>query len=141
MFNDRSMVVGGITSQPIGLTVAILFAAGFGLLIKTAQFVPPALNVSTVAQVSSRTSPSFLSVVVGLCAGAAGAFGISTDLPVSLVGVAVAAALIPAAAAVGIGLAWGYPAVAGGAFVLLVAINLAGSLTLWYLGDRPDGWE
>ena len=73
--------------------------------------------------------------------GAAGAFGISTDLPVSLIGVAVAAALIPAAAAVGIGLAWGYPAVAGGAFVLLVAINLAGSLTLWYLGDRPDGWE
>lgn len=52
------------------------------------------------------------------------------------------AALLPPAATVGI--AWAEPVVAVHSFVLLavnvLAINLAGLLTLWYLGYRPRSW-
>ncbi|WP_101297360.1 TIGR00341 family protein [Halegenticoccus soli] len=142
---DRRMLVGGVRSQAFSLLAAILAAAAFGWFLKTAQFVPPALSVETVSQISGRTSPGLLTLVVGVCAGAAGAFGLATEFPVSLVGVAVAAALIPAAAAVGIGVAWALPAVALGALVVVIAnvvsINLAAFAVFWYLGYRPDGWD
>ncbi len=142
---DRRMLVAGVRSQVLSLLAAILAAVAFGWFLKSAQFVPPALSVETVSQVSGRTSPGLLTLVVGVCAGAAGAFGLATEFPVSLVGVAVAAALIPAAAAVGIGVAWALPAVAIGAAVVVVAnvvsINVAAAGVFWYLGYRPDGWR
>ncbi|WP_440008153.1 TIGR00341 family protein [Halomicrococcus sp. SG-WS-1] len=142
VLNDRDMITDGLRSQVLGLGLAIVGAAAFGWALKSAAFVPPALDVATIKQISQRISPGLLSFVVGICAGAAGAFGLATALPVSLVGVMIAAALIPAAAAVGVGLAWGPPGVAFGAFVLLVVnavgINVAGSAVLWYLGYRPE---
>jgi uncharacterized hydrophobic protein (TIGR00341 family) len=145
VLGDEPMLRAGVRTQILGLAAAILAAAAFGWTLKTAQFVPPALNVETVTQISARTSPGLLSVVVAVAAGAAGAFGLATEFPVSLVGVAVAAAIVPAAAAVGIGIAWGYPVVALGAFVLLavnaVCINLSASAVFWGLGYRPTGWE
>lgn len=144
VLGDEPMFSSGVRTQVLGLAAAILAGAAFGWLLKTAQFVPPALSVETVTQIAQRTSPGLLSVVVALCAGAAGAFGLATDFPVSLVGVAVAAAIVPAAAAVGIGIAWGYPVVALGAFVLLVVnavcINLAAGAVFWSLGYRPSEW-
>jgi uncharacterized hydrophobic protein (TIGR00271 family) len=141
---DDSMFVAGLKTTLTGLVVAILAAAMLGWGLKTAQFVPPALDVTTVQQIASRTSPGLLTLVVALCAGSAGAFGLATELPVSLVGVAVAAAVVPAAAAVGIGLAWALPAVTLGAFALLAVnvtgIVLSGTATLWYLEYRPDEW-
>ncbi len=140
VLNDRNMIRDGLSSQVLGLAVAIVSATIFGWALKSAQFIPPALNVATVNQISQRTSPGFLSLAVGLCAGAAGALGVATALPVSLVGVMIAAALIPAAAAVGVGLAWGPPVLAFGAFVLLVvnvvSINAASGGVLWGLGYR-----
>ena len=141
VLNDRNMIRDGLSSQVLGLAVAVVSATIFGWALKSAQFIPPALNVATVNQISQRTSPGFLSLAVGLCAGAAGALGVATALPVSLVGVMIAAALIPAAAAVGVGLAWGPPVLAFGAFVLLVvnvvSINAASGSVLWALGYRP----
>ncbi|WP_152039579.1 TIGR00341 family protein [Salinigranum salinum] len=144
-FSEGRMVRNGIVSQVVGLGVAVGSATAFGWLLRTTQFVSGAVDVTTIAQISARTSPGVLSLLVGVCAGAAGAFGLATDLPVSLVGVAVAAALIPAAAAVGIGVAWGYPVVAFGAAVLLVVniltITASGAVALWYLGYRPEQWR
>ena len=144
VIDDRWMMSTGFRSQILGLALAVAGAAAFGWMLKTAEMVPPALDVATVTQISERTSPGVLSVTVGFAAGAAGAFGLATALPVSLVGVMIAAALIPAAAAVGVGIAWGYPAVTLGAGLLLVvnaaAINLAATVTFWYLGYRPEGW-
>jgi uncharacterized hydrophobic protein (TIGR00271 family) len=144
-FSDDQMVRDGVRSQVLGLGLAVGSATAFGWLLRTTAFVSGAVDVTTIAQISARTSPGVLSLLVGVCAGAAGAFGLATDLPVSLVGVAVAAALIPAAAAVGIGLAWGYPVVAFGAGVLLVVnvltITASGAVALWYLGYRPDEWH
>ena len=75
-------------------------------------------------------------------AGAAGAYGLATKGSVTIVGVMIAAALIPTAAVTGIGAAWVQPAVAVGALVLLVitivAVNVGATLMLAYLGYRPD---
>lgn len=143
--DDRRMIWLGFRDQFVGLGLAIVGAFGFGLALKNGQIVTSALDVSTVGQISKRISPGLLSITVAFCAGAAGAFGLATALPVSLVGVMIAAALIPAAAAVGIGLAWGLPSVALGALVLLVvnavAVNLAGFVVLWYFGYRPIDWD
>ncbi|WP_224269069.1 DUF389 domain-containing protein [Haloprofundus salinisoli] len=142
--NDRRMIRIGFAQQFFGFGAAILGAFALGMLLQSGQIVTSVLDVSTVSQISKRISPGLLSLLVGLCAGAAGAFGLATALPVSLVGVMIAAALIPAAAAIGIGLAWGLPSVYLGASVLLVAnavaVNVSAFLVLWYLGYRPDSW-
>jgi len=141
---DRSMILDGFRKQALGLVLAVAGSLAFSLVLTTLQFLPPALDVATTQQVAGRISPGVLSFVVGLCAGAAGAFGLATDVPVSLVGVMIAAALVPAAAAVGIGIAWGIPAVALGAALMLVlnvvSIHVAGVAVLWYLGYRPVDW-
>jgi uncharacterized hydrophobic protein (TIGR00271 family) len=144
VLDDRTMLLEGVRTQLYGLVLAIVAATAFSFVLRSAAFLPPALDVTTTQQIARRISPGLLSVVVGVCAGAAGAFGLATGVSVSLVGVMIAAALIPAAAAVGIGLAWGIPAVALGALLLLllnaIAINLSGASVLWYLGYRPGGW-
>lgn len=58
----------------------------------------------------------------------------------------IAVAVIPPAATVGIGLAWGEPAVAIGSSVLLLvnvlSINFAALAILWYMGYRTrEGWK
>ncbi|MHB9288760.1 TIGR00341 family protein [Halobacteriales archaeon Cl-PHB] len=144
VLDERSLVLDGLKTQVLGLAVAILGATLFSYGLKSVAFLPPAVDVSTTQQISQRISPGFLSTVVGAAAGAAGAFGLATGVSVTLVGVMIAAALIPAAAAVGIGIAWGIRSVAAGAFFLLVlnaiAIHLAGAAVLWYLGYRPEDW-
>ena len=141
---DRGMIRSGLRAQVVGLAVAVAGAAAVGWLVQAASFVPGALDVTTVTQISQRISPGALSLVVGLVAGAAGSLGLATALPVSLVGVMIAAALIPAAAAVGVGIAWGLPVVAAGAALLLAsnfaAINVVSPAVLWALGYRPADW-
>ena len=141
---DREMIWTGMRAQVGSLVAAVLGAAALGWLLQSLALVPPALNVATVNQVSQRISPGVLSLLVGLAAGAAGSLGLATALPVSLVGVMVAAALIPAAAVVGLGLAWGLPVVTVASAILLVsnfaAINVVAPAVLWALGYRPTDW-
>lgn len=145
ILNDRAMIVDGFRSFVGGLLVAMIGAVVFSWFIRTMHFLPPALDVETVAQIDSRTSPGILSVVIGICAGAAGAFGLATAVPLSIVGVMVAAAVIPPAAAVGIALVWSLPDVAMGAFVLLVINAVFITLTMMFvlaaLGYRPETWS
>ncbi|EMA43748.1 TIGR00341 family protein [Halococcus saccharolyticus] len=142
--NDRKLIGLGLRSQTGGLAAAIVAAIVLGFALEITGLVPTGLDVANVAQVAQRTSPGLLAFAVAVCAGAAGAFGLSTGLSEALVGVMIAAALIPAAAAVGIGVAWGLPAVALGALALLVVntvtVNLSGFLALGYLGYRPGTW-
>ena len=140
VLGERSMALEGLRTQAFGLALAVAGAAAFSAALRWAAFLPPPLDVSTTQQIAQRISPGLLSLVVGVCAGAAGAFGLATGVSVALVGVMVAAALVPAAAAVGVGLAWGIPAIAGGALLMLVlnavAIHVSGAAVLWALGYR-----
>jgi len=140
--NDRDMFFQSVYQQAIGLGVAILTAAVTAWVALHLRFVPVTLGIEHLELVSPRVSPTILSLIVGLAAGAAGAFGLATEGQVSIVGVMIAAALIPTAATVGIGIAWGNSLVAVGALLLLVVsiigINAGGDAMLFYLDYRPD---
>jgi uncharacterized membrane protein len=112
--------------------------------------VPPNLAVASIELVGLRLSPGFVTTAGAFAAGVLSAFGFTTEQAMSLVGVMIAAALVPAAAVAGFGITWGYPTLTAGATLLLVvnllAINLGVFLTLlamgyfpnWYGVDRPS---
>ncbi|WP_327051255.1 TIGR00341 family protein [Halomicrococcus gelatinilyticus] len=139
---DREMVVDSVEFQIAGLVVAVAGATAFAFLLKTLGFVPAGLGVTALELVSLRVAPSVVAVVVSVAAGGAAAFSLTTEGPTSLVGVMVAAALVPAAATTGIAIVWGSLPVAVGSFLLLsvtvVGINVGVWTTLRYLGYRSE---
>ncbi|WP_246999408.1 TIGR00341 family protein [Halosolutus gelatinilyticus] len=141
---DRELFVRGISMQISGVVVSVIVAIGFASLVRYIHIFPVD-QIMTIGEISSRTSPDFLALVVAIAAGAAGAYSLSTGSSTSLVGVAVAAALVPPLGVVGIGLAWGRPMVSIGALILvlvnLLAINLVAIAGFYYQGYRPRNWS
>jgi uncharacterized hydrophobic protein (TIGR00341 family) len=140
--DDDEMFARGVRLQVAGLALAVVGAAALAFLVKTAHVVPPGLDVLSLSEVRERLRPDFLSLVVALGAGVAGVYSLMTGVSSALVGVAIAVALIPPAATVGIGLAWGVPTLAVGSGILVavnvLSINLAALVVLWYSGYRPQ---
>ena len=99
-------------------------------------------DTALYSEILNRTQPSLLDLGVALASGAAGAYALCRkEVSASLPGVAIAAALVPPLAVVGIGLARWEGSIAGGAMLLfltnLVAISAAGGLVFIWLGFRP----
>jgi len=142
--DDHEMFAQGIKLQAIGLGLAVASATVFALLVRHANVIPPLADVTSVGQIRERVAPDFLSLIVALGAGAAGVVSLTSGVSTALVGVMIAVALIPPAATVGIGIAWGQPLVSLGSAVLLLvnvlSINLAVLVGLWYQGYRPEHW-
>ena len=93
-------------------------------------------------EVTSRTAPDIRDLIVALAAGTAGAYAtVRKDVSSSLPGVAVAVALVPPIAAVGITLEAGNDTLARGALLLyatnLAAIVLAASIVFVVTGFVP----
>ena len=142
--NDPEMFKRGVRLQLLGALLAIGGAAVLALLLKTLHLVPPGLDITTLGEIQERLAPDFLSLAVALGAGVAGVVSLTTGVSSALVGVMIAVALMPPAATVGIGMAWGQPAVALGAGVLALvnwlSINVAALVVLWYRGYRPESF-
>ena len=137
---DRRMIVDGLWMQTYGVALAVVAAAVLAAGVRAAGIVPT-LELSALDLFGVRLAPNMLSLVVGLGAGAAAGVGLTTKGPTAIIGVMIAAALIPAAAAVGIAVAWGEPELAIGTALLVVAtlavINLAVFVVLLVIGYRP----
>jgi uncharacterized hydrophobic protein (TIGR00271 family) len=131
----------GVRLQAVGVVLAVFSAAVFASFVRLIPLVPPGQDITRIAEVSARISPDFLSLFIALGAGVAGIFSLSAGASATLVGVMIAVALIPPAAAAGIALAWGEPfaALSAGVLVLVnvLAINLSALVTLRYLGYQP----
>ncbi|WP_458207969.1 TIGR00341 family protein [Haladaptatus sp. NG-SE-30] len=144
ILDDPAMFRRGIWLQTVGVVLSILSAAAFALLVRSIPLFPPGTNITQIAEISGRISPDFLSLIIALGAGAAGILSLSSGVSAALVGVMIAAALIPPAAAAGISIAWGEPfaAISAGVLVLVnvLAINLSALVTLRYIGYRPKNW-
>ncbi len=115
----------------------ITLAAGLTILLTLLA----SLRVLT-PEITSRSEPALADLIVALASGAAGAYAMARkDVATALPGVAIAAALVPPLAVVGIGIATGDVGLATGSFLLLaanlVAIVLAGALVFLLLGFRP----
>ena len=142
--DDESMFKRGVRMQVIGVIVAIAAATAFAFALRTLAFVPPGLDPLELAEVSERLAPKVLVLVVAIGAGIAGIVSLMTGVSAALVGVMIAVALIPPAAAVGIGIAFGIPRLVIGAGVIVavnvLSINLSALVMLWYEGYRPQRW-
>mgnify|MGYP000076635099 CR=1 FL=1 len=142
--DDPELFVRGVKLQALGMGLAVVSAAAFAWAVKTIYLIPPGMEITAVPEIQERLTPDFLSLVVALGAGVAGVLSLSTGVSTALVGVMIAVALMPPAATVGIGLAFGQPAVSIGSGVLALvnglSINLAALVVLWYRGYRPENW-
>ena len=143
--DDPELALRGVKLQALGGVVAVGAAAAFALLIRTTNVVPlSAEEVFAIGEVRERLAPGVLSLVIALGAGAAGAVSLASGVSSALVGVMIAAALVPPTAVVGIGIAWGEPATVLGSGVLvlvnILAINLVALVMLWRYGYRPRLW-
>tara|TARA_R110000823_G_scaffold291009_6_gene409350 strand:+ start:10050 stop:11969 length:1920 start_codon:yes stop_codon:yes gene_type:complete len=130
---DASLIRASLRTLGIGI--------GWGLAcaLLVALFMP--LELPT-AEMKARMSPTLLDLLVAVVSGIAGAYAnAKEDIAKSLAGVAIAVALVPPLAVVGIGLGWGDWAMAWGAGLLLltnlVGIALAASATFLVLGFAP----
>lgn len=132
-FGDTQTLRNGIAATLQGMLAAIFIAILVTALV-------PAADVS--GEVLARTQPTLIDLFVALASGMAGAYAIARkEVGEALPGVAIAAALLPPLASIGIGLALGQASIAGGALLLfttnLVAIIFASALVFLLLGIRP----
>ncbi|RLM67067.1 TIGR00341 family protein [Halorubrum sp. Atlit-8R] len=142
--DDEALFRRGVRMQVIGVAVAVLAATLFALALRSLALVPPGLDPLELAEVSERLAPNVLVLVVAVGAGVAGIVSLMTGVSATLVGVMIAVALIPPAAAVGIGIAFRIPRLVLGAGVIVavnvLSINLSALVMLWYEGYRPQRW-
>jgi uncharacterized hydrophobic protein (TIGR00341 family) len=141
ILDDAKMASRGVTLQVTGLLMAIATGAIMGWLLQQTILIPPGLDIRTVPQVAERTSPNFLSLFLALGSGIAGSLSIIRGSGSTLVGVAIAVALVPPAATSGLGIAFGLPgvAIAGAVLVVvnLLAINVSALVLFWIAGFKP----
>ncbi|QUO49199.1 MULTISPECIES: TIGR00341 family protein [Halorubrum] len=142
--DDDALFRRGVRMQILGVVVAILAATLFAFALRALALVPPGLDPLELAEVSERLAPNVLVLIVAIGAGVAGIVSLMTGVSATLVGVMIAVALIPPAAAVGIGIAFWIPQLVLGAGVIVavnvLSINLSALIVLWYEGYRPRHW-
>ncbi len=117
---DGKMIVDSLWMQVYGLAVAVGASALLAAGLRFGGFVPAQLELGALDLVGVRIAPNALSIIVGLAAGTAAGIGLTTKGPTSIIGVMIAAALIPTAGVTGISIAWADPTVALGSAALLV---------------------
>jgi uncharacterized hydrophobic protein (TIGR00271 family) len=130
---DRELLVKGLRAEAFGAMLAI------GVAFLCGAFGPGAADVHEIV---ARTSPTLIDLAIAIAAGFAGAYTMTReDLSAALPGVAIAVALLPPLAVVGIELAAREYVLSGRAFLLFLAnflaINLAGSVVFGLTGFAP----
>ena len=150
-----AMIIALLLGPIVGVSLALvdgdtktLLRSLFTLLAGAIGVVATAFIIGTLhkhipitAEITARTAPNLLDLMIALAGGAAGAYAtVSFRLSIALVGVAIATALVPPLSSAGILLARGEGGLALGAFELaavnLVAIQFSSSVVLWFTGFR-----
>ncbi len=143
IINDESLFYSGVKKQILGVLVVVASSIAFSR-VAFSIMLPVNLDLLSLSQVTHQINPSFLSLVVALGSGLAGAFSLTAGINSALVGVMISVALLPPAAAAGIGIAIANLEIAMNASIILlinlVSINLAGTFTLWFQGYKPGRW-
>ena len=144
VLDDRELFHRGIRLQILGIVLAVASAAVFAAVVQGLNLIPPGTDPLLLDEIAERALPNVLILAIAIGAGIAGILSLMTGVDEALVGVMIAVALLPPAAAVGIGIAFLIPQLALGAsvFVLvnLFSINLAALVVLWAGGYRPRSW-
>lgn len=128
--------------RQLGRSLAVVAAASVGAVALAWVLSIPLGNAPLPDELVARTSPDLRDLLVALAAGAAGAYAtVRPNLSSALPGVAVAVALVPPLAAVGMTLELGRGDLAAGAALLylanLAAIVLVGTVVFVATGFVP----
>ena len=132
---DRALLVGSVLSLAAGIVVALALSFGFGFFVEVEM---------GSRELESRAEVRLDGMALAIAAGAAAALCMARGQNTALVGVMVAAALLPPIAAVGLFSGSGHYEPAGRAALLLL-LNIASlifaALVVFSLqGIRPRGW-
>jgi len=132
---DKSLAVRAFKANITGIftSIFIAFLIGYIFPVKPEMFI-----ITPVSEVNVTD------IVVAMASGFAGALSFTTGIPLSLVGVMVAIALLPPLVGCGLLLGSGHYHYAFGALLLfltnLIAINLSGVFTFSAQGIHPSWW-
>ncbi len=123
----RERARGGLIALLVGFAVAIVAAFLAVKALTVVGVAPDVFNATNNTLAQTIAAPNIYSVIVALCAGAAGMLSVTLGKAGALVGVAVSITTIPAAAAIGLSLSYAdWNAMAGAAGQL--AVNIAALL-------------
>jgi uncharacterized hydrophobic protein (TIGR00341 family) len=129
---DLTLIRKAVQNLVVGILLAVAVAAGLGMFWSFDL---------TNHELILRTTVGLDSAILALASGAAAALSLTTGLSSVLVGVMVAVALLPPAAALGLTLGAGNFSLATGAGLLLlvnvVCVNLASKIVFDIKGIRP----
>jgi uncharacterized hydrophobic protein (TIGR00271 family) len=133
---DRSAVRDGLLALVSGFFVAIVVTLAFGVAVRASGRAPE-LFLKGLRPVSDLiNAPNLFSVVVAILAGLVGVVSLTESRANALIGVFISVTTIPAAADVGVSLAFGSWREARGSalqlvlnVVLLIAVGAAGLAT------------
>ncbi|MBN2225650.1 MAG: TIGR00341 family protein [Deltaproteobacteria bacterium] len=135
LWGDLSLIRTSVSSIVRGTLIAVVISAVIARLIPFTAYS---------AEIMARTKPSLYDIIVALAAGIVGAYGYANrKVSSTIVGIAIAVALVPPLCTIGIGIGDLNWKIAGGAATLylinLVAISLAGSVVFWWMKIQPLG--
>ena len=102
----RDYVVRGFGAVTIGFTAAIVLALLSTVFLRYVGVAPDEFRRIGNSMAQAIAAPDGFSVVVALCAGAAGMLSVTLGKSAALVGVAISITTIPAAADIGVSLAY-----------------------------------
>jgi len=133
---DRGAVRDGLLALVAGFFAAIVVTFAFGVVVR-ASGKAPELFLTGLRPVSDLiNSPNAFSVVVAILAGLVGVVSLTESRANALIGVFISVTTIPAAADIGVSLAFGSWSEAGGSTVqlllnviLLIVVGAAGLVT------------
>lgn len=132
---DPGLILKSLKSLVIGILVALVTAFIIGYTLE----IDP-----TTPAIISRTALGIGDIGLALAAGVVGALAYTTGVSTALIGVMVAAALLPPLVNTGILVGAGEWHMALGAFLLfitnIICLNLAGVMTFLAQGIRPRTW-
>ncbi len=132
---DLSLARNALRTNFVGLIIAAAFSIIIGFFLHVDPHIP---------ELASRTTVGLEEVVLALVSGCAGALAFTSGAPATLIGVAVAVAILPPLVCFGLLLGSGYTSLALGAMLLflvnIISINLAGVVTFLAQGIFPKTW-
>ncbi len=138
VLNIEDLRVESMKSEVVGLLISILTGFFFSLML------PYSTPTSRILAVSY---PTYIDIMFAITAGLAAAISVISAAPLSLVGVAIAASLVPPAVNIGIGITFtlrgeplGPSMIIGSAQLLTInvlAINTMSIVFFWIVGIKP----
>ncbi|MHA1649303.1 MAG: TIGR00341 family protein [Candidatus Helarchaeota archaeon] len=140
LVSDRKILTRSLLTELIGIIIAVLIGLVLGFLSSNVLDPSKLTWNGQLSEMYIRTKATYADFGLGIASGIAAGLCFITGIATALVGVAVAASLMPPAANVGLLLAIGEPNLALGSLIILlinlVCINFTCTITFFIAGIR-----